>query len=338
MAESFDISVILCTYNRCDMLKRALEGLVAQECGTVRYEIIVVDNNSTDQTRSICESYVAASPVPLRYTFEPRQGVSYARNTGIKAARAPILAFTDDDVIVSSNWISCIKRAVDVHPEVCGIGGKVLPAGDFAIPDWLTRDQWYPLAIQDYGDAPMRLNAENPLCLVTANLALKRTAFERIGLFSIALQRIKESIGSAEDHDLHLRLYEAGLEELYLPDLVVTTEVQPERFTRAYHRRWHRGNGHYCALMRDPQIEQSAARLFDVPAYLYKQTLIDVLGWLRHTLAGNSSEAFLRETRISFFIGFFRSRLHTYRNAGYPGILQEISTFLNALLRPVSGK
>jgi glycosyltransferase involved in cell wall biosynthesis len=304
----------------------------------VRYEIILVDNNSTDQTRSFCESYAATCPVPIRYIFEPRQGVSYARNTGITVARAPILAFTDDDITVSSNWIQSIKRAFDEHPDVYGIGGKVIPEGDFALPKWLTRDQWYPLAIQDYGNSPLRMNAENPLGLVSANLALRRAAFERIGLFSIALQRIKDGIGSAEDHDLHLRLYEAGLEELYLPEIVVTTEVQPERLTRAYHRRWHRGNGHFCALMRDPQIEQSVARLFDVPAYLYKQTLIDVLGWLRYTLAGNSREAFLRETRICFFMGFFRSRLSTYRKAGYPGILQEIASFLNALLRPVSGK
>lgn len=338
MAESLDISVILCTYNRCEMLKRALDRLIAQECGTVRYEIIVVDNNSTDQTRSVCESYVAASPVPLRYIFEPKQGVSYARNSGVKAASAPIIAITDDDVTVNADWILSIKRAMDAYPDASGIGGKVLPEGDFAIPNWLTRDQWYPLALQDYGDAPLRLSAENPLCLVTANLALRRTAFERIGLFSIALQRIKDGIGSVEDHDLHLRLYEAELEELYLPDLVVTTEVQPERLTRAYHRRWHHGNGHFCALMRDPQIEQSAARLFDVPAYFYKETLIDVLSWLRYTLTGNSREAFLRETRICFFIGFFRSRLHTYRNEGYPGIFQEMASFLNALLRPLSGK
>jgi len=90
--------------------------------------------------------------------------------------------------------------------------------------------------------------------------------------------------------------------------------------------------------MRDPQIEQSAARLFDVPAHLYKQTLIDVFGWLRYTLTGNSREAFLHETRICFFMGFFRSRLLSYRKAGYPGIFQEIVSFFNALLRPISGK
>lgn len=335
MAEQFDISVIICTYNRCDLLKLALESLLSQDCDDVRYELIVVDNNSSDQTMEVCYSNFAKSAVTTRYIFEPRQGVSFARNTGIEAARAPILAFTDDDVTVSRNWISSLKRALDEHPDICGVGGKVISNGNTEIPEWLTRD---PLALQDYGDVPIRLNADNPLCLVTANLALRRSVFEQIGLFSIALQRVKDGIGSAEDHDLHLRLYNANLQEIYLPDIVVTTEVQAERLTKAYHRRWHRGNGHFCALMQDPQIEHSAVKLFDVPAYLYKQTILDVIGWCRYTLTRDQREAFLCETRISFFLGFFQSRLKMFRSSGTSGVLRELASFLYTTLRMLSGK
>jgi glycosyltransferase involved in cell wall biosynthesis len=150
--EPFDISVIICTYNRCDLLKKSIESLLSQECDQVRYELIIVDNNSADQTKQMCQSILSLCDLPVRYIFEPQQGVSYARNAGIAQAKAPILAFSDDDVWVSKNWIASIKRAFDEHPEIAAIGGKVLPEWQEKPPKWLTRKHWTPLALQDYCD------------------------------------------------------------------------------------------------------------------------------------------------------------------------------------------
>ena len=92
-----DISVVLSTYNRASMLPAALDALLAQRTAIV-YEVILVDNNSTDGTRELAARYVAAHPERVRYVFERQQGLSYGRNTGIAAARGAIVAFTDDDV------------------------------------------------------------------------------------------------------------------------------------------------------------------------------------------------------------------------------------------------
>src|SRR6185503_338373 len=163
MSEHFDISAVITTYNRSEMLAKALEALLSQHAGGVRYEVIVVDNNSTDDTRATIEALISKGHTNLRYVFEPQQGISYGRNAGIAAARGNIIAFTDDDVVVTDNWIATIKRAFDENPEVEYIGGKILPDWSEPPPKWLTIDHWWPLALLDRGDKRFYVNASNPL-------------------------------------------------------------------------------------------------------------------------------------------------------------------------------
>src|SRR5262249_44902501 len=117
--ETCDVSVNVCTYNRHELLREALESIVSNQIGEgVRYEVVVVDNNSTDQTRHVVQSFIERGNSHVRYLFEGRQGLSYARNLAIATARSNILAFTDDDVQVSADWVATIKRSLDSHPEV----------------------------------------------------------------------------------------------------------------------------------------------------------------------------------------------------------------------------
>ena len=309
MVDHYDISVVLSTYNRCAILPFALESILCQLPAIAPCELIVVDNNSTDSTREVVESFVARGDHAVRYVFEQRQGVSYTRNSGIANARAPIIAFFDDDVCVSPTWLATIKRAFEAHPEADCVGGCVLPRWEADPPPWLTREHWAPLALQDYGDQPICVNGENPLCLLSANFAFRREVFDRIGLFAPELQRVKDGIGSMEDLELLTRFWRAGGTALYLPSLVVTASVPPERMTKSYHRRWHSGHGRFYAMLRSEEIERSrAGRLFDVPAHLYKQAAKDALRWLQHKLAGVGDNAFIYETRLRFFAGFFRQR------------------------------
>lgn len=317
-SKHYDVSVVISTYNRCGVLPSALESARAQDTGNVRYEVIVVDNNSTDETRQVIEAFIARhKTLDIRYVFEGKQGVSHARNAGIASARAPIVAFFDDDVYVAPDWIANIKRIFDEHPEIGCAGGKVLPQWSGEPPSWLTSEHWSPLALQDHGDAPFYVNLDRQICLISANLAFRREVFERIGVFAPELQRVKGSIGSMEDLELMLRFYQSGGQGLYEPSLMVAAPVELERVTKAYHRKWHTGHGHFYALLRLKEMEMSdRGRLFDVPAHLYKQAMADSIGQIKHTLRGNRAAAFQHETRLRFFAGFFRKRRRDFLAAG----------------------
>src|ERR1041384_8385063 len=101
-----DIAFVVCTYNRAALLREALRSLFAQKAGDLSYEIVVIDNNSSDDTPATVESLQSESPVPLRYFRESRQGNAYARNTGVEQAAAPIVAYIDDDCIADENWVA----------------------------------------------------------------------------------------------------------------------------------------------------------------------------------------------------------------------------------------
>ena len=193
----------------------------------------------------------------MKYLFEARQGLSYGRNTGIAAAKAPIIAFTDDDVRVAPDWVWRIKSGFEANPEIDFLGGKVVPRWPAEPPAWLTRPNWSPLALLDYGDSRFYVDSEKQLCLIGANFAFRRSAFDKVGLFKTDFQRVKDGIGSLEDHEMLLRLWRAGSRGLYLPELVVTAEIEPERMEKKYHRKWHTSHGRFYAALHSEEVEQS---------------------------------------------------------------------------------
>lgn len=330
MNETPDISVVISTYNRADRLGEALERLLGQP--GVHYEVVAVDNNSTDGTREVIESYAACSGGRLRYLFEGLQGVSHGRNAGVAATRAPLVAFTDDDMRMADDWLLKIKQAFDAYPELDYVGGKVLPLWLAPCPAWLTPRHWSPIALLDYGAEPLAVDAARRQTLVTANFAVRRAAFDRVGGFSPLTQRTTNDVCSTEDSELQLRLWRAGVGGMYFPDIVGWAQAPPQRLTKDYHRRWHRRHGQCTALMRDEQFEESeAGRLFDIPAHLFRQVAGDIGKWAGAWLRRDEPEAFWRETRLRFFLGFVGQRYRDYRNAG-GGVLHELSDFARAMM------
>lgn len=301
-----DLSVVICTYNRAELLRLALETLLRQSPANLTYEVIVVDNNSTPETRAVVDE-IAQRDSRVRYVRETRQGNAYARNTGVANARAPIVAFLDDDVTVRDNWLEIIPRTFkETNAEF--IGGKVLPRWEEAPPSWLDVANWAPIAALDYGDARFEITADNPLCLLTANIAFKKEVFAKHGEFSAAVQRAGDSIGSLEDHEFLTRLLRAGVAGLYVPEMIVDAFVGSDRMTKSYHRRWHTGHGHFYAVMNDPEWERSSYRVMGVPGHLYKDTAKHALVWFSRVLTGKTDAAFVNECRLRFFRGFYRQR------------------------------
>src|ERR1041385_1216405 len=130
-----DLSVVICTYNRPELLRLALTTLLRQSPANLAYEVVVVDNNSTPETRAVVDELAQTDP-RIRYVRETRQGNAYARNTGVAEARAPIVAFLDDDVTVRDNWMEIIARTgKETHVDF--IGGEELPRWGEAPPSWV---------------------------------------------------------------------------------------------------------------------------------------------------------------------------------------------------------
>ena len=336
MPQQHEVSVIISTYNRGEMLAAAVESVLAQESREVSYEVIVVDNNSTDATRSIVEGYIGRGHSNLRYVFEARQGVSYARNAGLAAARSPVIAFADDDVRVSKDWVFNIKREFDLHPEIDFLGGKILPHWSTPPPAWLTRDHWWALALLDYGDEPFYVNADNPLCLPTANASFRYDLFDRFGLFS-------PDFSGREDHEFLLRLWRAGIRGLYAPTIIVTADVQPERLTRGYHRRWNTTTGKFNSLMRlnenmgpDGRIigePNDEVTLFGVPGFLYRGLLVSSLDWVAATLQRRKDASLLSENYIWYLVGYISKRYEQHKAERNHSGLAELGSFIKAMAR-----
>jgi glycosyltransferase involved in cell wall biosynthesis len=305
-----EVSIVLPTYNRAADLPQAINSALDQTAAPDTYELIVVDNNSTDETSRVIDDLARQHPGRIHGVLERKQGVAFARNAGISAARAEIVAFFDDDVLVTSNWVETILRTFEERSQIECIGGKVLPKWSTPPPVWLTSSHWAPLALQDFGDTAMIVGADNPRGLISANLACKKTLVDRIGGFTPEFQRVKDGIGSLEDDEWNRRLWKSGGTALYVPELVTTTDVPYTRLTRAYHRRWHCGHGRFYALLRADEIERSTVgSLLGVPAHMYRAAMRDVAGWVTSALAGRTDEAFLHEVKLRFFRGFLGQRL-----------------------------
>ena len=306
-----DLSVILCTYNRAELLGRALDALLRQTLDPQRLEIIVVDNNSSDRTREVVHTRAACHP-HIRYLFESRQGLPIARNSGVLAARASLIAFTDDDVEVQADWAAVLLDAFQAYPDVGYVGGKVFPAWDRAArPAWLATGHYGPLALQDRGDRPFSVGSHDARpCLIGANFAVRRSVFERVGLFSPAFPW-------GEDREFQLRAWEAGVQGMYLPDVVAMCRVPAERVTKRYQREWFAKAGRVHARMQlleriDGQGRLVAPvpgrRVFRVPGYLLRELGREVGRWTGAFVRRRRREAFRAENRIRYLASYLAER------------------------------
>ena len=304
-----EVSIVIPTYNRSELLRNAILSVLRQDTdSTSTFEVIVIDNNSRDDTEAVVRSLIKEYPKQLQYVFEAKQGNAHARNTGIDHAKGTIIAFIDDDVIVEPNWLMALLEAFKGREHLSFVGGKVLPQWSGSTPSWLTPDHWPPLALLDYGQSDVTIAGTNPPGLLTANIAFRRAIFDEVGKFSPNVQRVKDRIGSLEDHEFILRACRYGKTGLYTPTMIATAPVESERLTKSYHRRWHTGHGYFYAVLRDPDWERSKFHLFGVPSHLYRETLTHAISWFSQAMRGADS-AFIHECHLRFFHGFFLARL-----------------------------
>ena len=133
------ITLIICTYNREKYIGLLLDSIAKNDYPTTDYEIVLVDNNCTDNTHGVCEQFTAAHPeVILRYVVEPKQGLSAARNKGIKEAKGDIIIYVDDDALVDSDYIRIYAEHFAAQPETMAAGGPIEPLYETSEPAWMS--------------------------------------------------------------------------------------------------------------------------------------------------------------------------------------------------------
>jgi glucosyl-dolichyl phosphate glucuronosyltransferase len=232
------ISVILCTFNRSQALTKALESVAASVLpASVEWQVLVVDNNSQDQTRGVVEEFCRRFPGRFRYQYEPRQGKSYALNAGVREARGDILAFVDDDVTVEPDWLQNLTAAL-ADKQWAGTGGRILPERTFAPPPWLSLEGPYALGgvlvFFDRGDKPGELD----WAPYGTNMAFRKEMFDKYGAFRADLGPQPGSEIRGEDTEFGRRLMAAGERLRYEPSAVVYHEVPEKRLRKEYFLAW----------------------------------------------------------------------------------------------------
>lgn len=305
--DGVDVSVVISTYNRASLLATCLEALGAQQVTeTTRWEVIVVDNNSSDHTPAVVAKASAGWSTPVRYLFEGRQGVAFGRNTGVEHARGRLVAFTDDDVVPAEDWIETLLNLCRDH-QADVLGGRVMPRWAAPVPPWVTRwleERQYRhthLGILAHGE-PTRIRCDTSYPPIwTANAAIARHAFLELGGFDTRLGRIKDKLYGGEDTDLVRRAVARGLRVFYDPRLTVWHRIPAERMTRRHFRRLRFEDAEGEGLRVAPPVRRAMLR---VRWYTYRRVAWNFGAWL--CAAGlRRRDAFARELALHSALGQF---------------------------------
>jgi glycosyltransferase involved in cell wall biosynthesis len=277
MSYPVKISVVICTYNRAKTLEVAVESVAVQSLPeSLAWEIVVVDNNSPDQTRQIVEALQRRYPQRIRYVLERQQGISHARNAGIMATRGEIVAFLDDDETATPDWLPNLTANL-YSGEWAGSGGRVLPPSSFSPPRWLSTKSSFasgPLAAFDLGLEPGQLK-EPPF---GANMAFRKEVFDRYGGFRTDLGRSGKSMISNEDTEFGRRVMAAGLRLRYEPSAFTYHPVEEGRLKKQYFLDWWFSKGR--SDVRELGNPPGSLQFFGIPLRLFRAFPWSMLRWM----------------------------------------------------------
>lgn len=228
------LTAIICTYNRARYVGKLLESIAANDLAKTEYELLLVDNNCTDNTREVCESFAAAHPdVIFRYTTESEQGLSAAKNRGIKEAKGDIIVYIDDDALVDPWYLRTYAEWFATHPETMACGGPIEPLYETSEPDWMTP---YTKALltawMNYGEKVR----EYPRGRYPGggNAAYRKEVFEQVGGFNTALGRKGGNLMGSEEKDIFDKMHTLNMQILYLPEPVLHHCIPQAKLEKPY--------------------------------------------------------------------------------------------------------
>ena len=282
------LSVIICTYNREKYIRPLMESIAANTLAKDQYEIVLVDNNCTDNTQLVCEQFAADhTDVTFRYVVETEQGLSAARNKGIQEAHGDIVVYVDDDALVDTHYLKDYADWFEKHPETMAAGGPIQPMyeeGDE--PDWMTP---YTRALltawMNYGDKVR----EYPKGRYPGggNAAYRKEVFDKVGLFNTALGRKGGNLMGSEEKDIFAKMHQLGMQVLYLPSPVLHHSIPSYKLEEDYFNRLTTQMG-ISERQRTLAISKAeySKRLF-LEAIKWGGTIVL---WLRYLMVGQKSK------------------------------------------------
>lgn len=309
------ISVLICTFNRAALLRETLSAIQAMDApDACAVEVVVVDNNSADETAHVVRESMAHARFPVTLVHERQQGKGFALNAGLAASTGDVLALTDDDVLPASDWL--VRIVEDFRQQkVTFVFGKVLPRWQTMPPPELLTPKaqaiWGPLAIVDYGDTPVQYT---PTCHaqrlpIGANLAIVRNVLVSVGGWRNDLGKVNNTLICGEDHEIFMRLRAAGCYAGYYdPEIVVRHLVPTQRLSRRYFRKWFYWHGKTTAMMLDelhPELDWAVVpRVAGTPRFEFRQGMRQIMRWAA-TRRADPLTALIEELGVFHYLGLF---------------------------------
>ena len=273
-----NISIIIATYNRSKDIIGFFDSVLDQEItDEFEYELVVVDNNSIDDTKEIIHNYEDKFSGRLRYLFESKRGKSNALNYGVQNAKGEIFIFTDDDVILDPQWLKSIWKCYQEH-DCDGVGGRILPIFPPNTPLWIKENRDYisgPLVIYDRGESTKKYDP-SMIEFLGANYSFKREVFNDCGLFRTDVGPGISYVG--EDTEFVNRAYKAGKNLYYCGKALVRHPTNIQRMKLKYIAKWSLGLGKYRFIVDEKGIiDENLVCYFGIPRYLIREIIMTAL-------------------------------------------------------------
>lgn len=231
------LSVLICTYNREKYIGPLLESIAANDLSKEQYEIVLVDNNCTDNTKGVCETFAKTHrDIRFLYCVEPEQGLSAARNKAIKEAKGDFLVYIDDDALVDSWYLRTVYDYLTAHPEISAVGGPIIPLYETFEPKWMTRFTKELLCGYLYFGNKER-TFPGKRYPGGGNAAYRADVFRQVGLFNTALGRKGNSLMGAEEKDIFDKMTAQGMRFTYLPKMILHHIIPQKKLEADYFNR-----------------------------------------------------------------------------------------------------
>lgn len=228
------LTVIICTYNREKYIRNLLESIAANTLPKDQYEILLVENNCTDNTHGVCQQFSAEHPeVNFRCVNEAEQGLSAARNRGIREAKGELLVYVDDDALVDDHYLMDFVTCFEQQPNVMAAGGPIEPLYETEEPAWMTS---YTKALlcawMNYGTEQRHYpSGRFP---GGGNSAFRKEVFDKVGFFNTELGRKGGSLVASEEKDIFDKMHALGMEVVYLPGPVLHHIIPQAKLEKDY--------------------------------------------------------------------------------------------------------